>query len=91
VLTAGTHTLKVRNTGMHNAASSGDRIDIDGVDLIMSGPEVSLLPSFNQLGIVSDGQRFGGGLDHHGAALSGNLLGSGATWVGVPFLFDGVG
>jgi hypothetical protein len=83
-------TFQVRNTGMHDAASSGTRIYIDRVDVIMSGPEVSLLPSFNQLGIVSDGQRFGGGLDHHGAALSGNLLGSGATWVGVRFLFDDV-
>ena len=50
VPTAGTHALKVRNTGMHNAAGSGARIYIDRVDLINSGPEC-LLPDFDQLGI----------------------------------------
>jgi hypothetical protein len=34
VLTAGTHTLKVRNTGTHDANSSGTVICIDRVDII---------------------------------------------------------
>src|SRR5262249_17423614 len=33
-LTAGTHTFKVRNTGTHNASSSGIRVDIDRVDIL---------------------------------------------------------
>jgi hypothetical protein len=34
VLTAGTHTFKVRNTGTHNANSTGTRVDIDRVDIL---------------------------------------------------------
>jgi hypothetical protein len=34
VLSAGTHTFKVRNTGTHNASSTGFRVDIDRVDII---------------------------------------------------------
>jgi hypothetical protein len=34
VLTSGTHTLKVRNTGTHNANSGGTVICIDRVDII---------------------------------------------------------
>jgi hypothetical protein len=33
-LAAGSHTFKVRNTGTHNANSSGTRVDIDRFDLI---------------------------------------------------------
>jgi len=90
VLTAGTHTLKVGNTGMHNATSSGARIYIDRVDPIKSGPEVCLLPDFDQLGIDCDDHRFGGDLDVHGAGQSGDLLGSGATWDDVLSVFDDI-
>jgi hypothetical protein len=34
VLAAGTHTFKLRNTGAHNASSSGTRVDIDRVDIL---------------------------------------------------------
>jgi hypothetical protein len=34
VLSAGMHTFKVRNTGTHNASSTGFRVDIDRVDII---------------------------------------------------------
>jgi hypothetical protein len=34
VLAAGTHTLKLRNTGTHDASSSGTRVDIDRVDIL---------------------------------------------------------
>jgi hypothetical protein len=34
VLSAGSHTFKVRSTGTHDANSSGSRVDIDRVDLV---------------------------------------------------------
>src|SRR5262249_36078779 len=34
VLAPGVHTLKVRNTGTHNAASGGFRVDVDRVDIL---------------------------------------------------------
>jgi hypothetical protein len=72
VLTAGPHTLEVRSTGTHNAASLGARINIDRVDIIMSGPEVSLTGYFNQVGIVHDGTQFQGGLDQGSDGNNGN-------------------
>jgi hypothetical protein len=61
------------------------------VDLIKSGVGACLLPDFDQLGIDCEGHGFGRGFDLHGAALSGNLLGSGAIWHDVRRLFDDVG
>jgi hypothetical protein len=34
VLAAGTHTLKLRNTGTHNASSTGIRVDVDRVEIL---------------------------------------------------------
>jgi hypothetical protein len=34
VLASGTHTLKLRNTGTHDASSSGTRVDVDRVDIL---------------------------------------------------------
>jgi hypothetical protein len=55
------------------------------------GKQVSLTRAFNQVGIVSDGSTFRGGLDGSGSALSGNLLGSHVTWYGTNFTFGTVG
>jgi hypothetical protein len=34
ILPSGTHTLKVVNTGTHNASSTGTRVDVDRVDIL---------------------------------------------------------
>jgi hypothetical protein len=93
VPTSGLHTLKVRNTGTHHAASSGFRVDVDRVDIIQAVPgvQVSLAGAFNQVGIVSDGSTFTGGLDGGGSALSGNLLGTGRMSGGAFFNLGAVG
>ena len=49
------------------------------------GRQVSLAGRFNQVGIVTDGSTFTGGLDGRGAALSGNLLGTSRTFNGLRF------
>jgi hypothetical protein len=38
LLPDGPHTFKMRNTGTHNASSSGFRVDIDRVDILQSSP-----------------------------------------------------
>jgi hypothetical protein len=53
--------------------------------------QVSLAGSFNQVGIVSDGSTFTGGLDGAGSALSGSLLGTSQTWDGTRFLIGAAG
>ncbi|HJZ58935.1 MAG TPA: hypothetical protein VKE74_28585, partial [Gemmataceae bacterium] len=55
------------------------------------GRQVSLAGSFNQVGIVSDGSTFTGGLDGHGTALSAKLLGTSRTWNGTQFTLGAVG
>jgi hypothetical protein len=93
VLAAGSHTFKVRNTGTHNANSTGFRVDIDRVDIIhnATGVQVALGGAFNQVGIVSDGSTFSGGLDGGGSALSANLLGTSQTWNGTVFIIGSAG
>jgi hypothetical protein len=63
---------------------------VDPVALV-GGRQVSLAGYFNQLGIVRDGSTFTGGLDGHGTALSGNLLGTSRTWNGMNFTLGAVG
>ena len=77
-------------------ALSRGSLDFDGVDFgiaanAATGVQVSLHAAFNQVGIVSDGSTFSGGLDGSGAALSGNLLGTSQTWNGTVFTLGAVG
>ena len=51
VLTSGNHTLKVRNTGLKNASSSGNFVVGDRVDVINGGVNLLSNPGFeNGLG-----------------------------------------
>jgi hypothetical protein len=57
----------------------------DPVTSPQGDPQVSLAAYFNQVGIVSDGSEFSGGLDGHGSSLSGNLLVTTRSWNGTRF------
>ena len=52
---------------------------------------VDLSGSFNQVGLVSDGMPFSGGLDGNGKAYSANLLGTSLTSGGVTFSLGAAG
>jgi hypothetical protein len=61
------------------------------VPAIGTTTQVDLRDAFNIVGIVTDGQRFSGGLDGGGDALSGRLLGSSLTAGGVQFNIGATG
>ena len=56
-----------------------------------SQTQVNLAGAFNGVGIMADGTPFSNGLDSNGQALSGNLLGTTATWSGTTFSLGAAG
>jgi hypothetical protein len=63
----------------------------DPISSPRGGTQVSLADAFNQIGIVSDGSTFAGGLDGDGSSLSGNSLGTSQTWNGTQFTLGAAG